>query len=145
MLKKVLSIIFLLWSLFLVSYTFWDDNVNTECTTFFWENSSLNEANSWCPILETTCSTSNPCKSWFTCSSEWFCEVKKEEKLVWTCNYNANWSWIFWNAVCDTCPCNYSVDFLANIRKCDSIVPAITSNDWYSIYSVWNYYQIPTE
>lgn len=142
MLKKIIISLLLFWSILVVSYTFWDDNLNTECTNFFWDDSNLNQSNWWCPILETTCSASNPCKSWFTCSQEWFCEVSKNEKLTQSCNYNINWSWIFWNAVCDSCPCDYSFDFLADIRKCDNIVPAITSLDWTSIYSVWNYYQI---
>jgi hypothetical protein len=44
--------------------------------------------------------------------------------------------------ICRTCPCDLNFDFLASVRKCDTIFPAIISPDKQTIYSKWNNYLI---
>lgn len=104
--------------------------------------------NNWCPILSETClpnSELDTCKSWYSCSQNWYCEVSIQTDLEWTCIYPKNGSSIFWNVVCNTCPCDYSLDFLTTLRKCDQVFSAIVSPDWEEIYSDINLYQIPYE
>ena len=139
--KKIFIIAVLISFWFILNSAFWYTILNEDCANTF-SNASLNEANSGCPILDETCSATKACSTWMTCSSEWFCEVTKETKLVWTCWYNSNWSWIFWNAICSTCPCDYSFNFTTILRNCDTVVPAITSIDNKTIYWVWDYFKI---
>ncbi len=47
-----------------------------------------------------------------------------------------------WNVVCNTCPCDFSVDFNSDLKICDIVFPAITSPDGSQIYSKWPAYQI---
>lgn len=99
--------------------------------------------NSGCPILNQTCSSQSDCKTWFTCNTTTqVCEVKKETSLIGSCLYPTSGSSIFWNSVCSTCPCNYTLDFIASLRKCDIIMPAIVSKDGKDIYSAGNYFQV---
>lgn len=110
------------------------------------QNLKWDKNNFWCPILDEKClanSEVNTCKSGYSCNSNWYCEVKNETKLLWTCIYPKSGSSIFWNVVCDTCPCLNSFDFLAFLRKCDLVLPAITSRDWKEIFSKSSPYQIP--
>lgn len=119
----------------------WVFDDKDKCIYLYWDASNF-----WCPILDETClpnSEINTCKSWFFCNTKWFCEVKKDISLIWTCIYPQNWSSVFWNVVCNTCPCDYKFDFLATLRKCDIVIPAIVSPNWNEIYSKWNPYQIP--
>lgn len=148
---KILSILFIFYILFsAISYgsitdTDWDwvldEDEHPNCKNIIGEST-----NNWCPILEETClanSEKNTCKSWFVCNSKWFCEVEKPKELVWSCIYPKNWSSIFWNVICDSCPCDYTISFLAVLRKCDVIIPAIVSPDKNEIYWKWKPYQIP--
>ncbi len=115
-----------------------------KCPTTFWDIK-----NDWCPILQESClvnSEKNTCKSWFICSTNWFCEVDKSfftpKNKTDVCLTPKNNSSIYGNIACNTCPCDYSIDFLASIRKCDVIIPAIVSKDGKNIYSKWPNYLI---
>ena len=101
----------------------WDGIVDCEdkCTSVSWTSTNL-----WCPILD----------------DEDTPEITLGAHLDDTCIYNKDSATIFWNAVCNSCPCSNQLDFLADIRKCDIIFPAITSPDASSIYSKWRSLQI---
>lgn len=105
-------------------------------------------SNKWCPNLEQEClanSEKNTCKTGYVCGAQWFCviDTKTTADIAWSCIYPSNGSSIFWNAVCDSCPCDFSFDFKAKIRRCDIIVPAITSPDKKEIYGRGEPYQVP--
>lgn len=119
----------------------WVFDDKDKCSYVYWEVSNF-----WCPILDETCvpnSEIDTCKSGFFCNVKWLCEVKKDTSLIWNCVYPQNWSSIFWNIMCDSCPCGYKFDFLATLRKCDIVIPAIVSPNWNEIYSKWLPYQVP--
>jgi hypothetical protein len=63
------------------------------------------------------------------------------KELAISCEYTW-WDALFWNVVCNSCPCNYFLDFTSTLRRCDIIFPAITSVDWKNIYWKWDLYQI---
>lgn len=119
------------------------DTVDTDSDWVF-DNNDLcplikwSDVNKWCPILEQKCSELNTCKSGTYCNSRWFCSPNL---LANSCEYGW-WDAIFWNAICNSCPCEYSLDFVSKIRKCDVIFPAITSPDSKSIYSRGEFYQL---
>ncbi len=104
--------------------------------------------NTGCPIYETACDNNCGCPDGYTCSDDtpetcwtWVCVpiiINTD-----TCNYDASWVSIFWNAVCLSCPCKAQFDFLADMRKCDIIFPAITSPDAKHIYSQGRPWQVP--
>ncbi len=94
--------------------------------------------NKWCPILEEKCSATKDCKDWFFCNDKWICE---SNELSSSCEYSW-WDVIFWNAICNSCPCDYNLDFISTLRKCDVIFPAIVSPDNKDIYSRGEFYQI---
>ncbi len=99
--------------------TDWDsvNNCIDACPLVNWD-----VKNDWCPIFEiSTPSTKN----------------------IWNeCMYYNKKSVIFWHATCLTCPCENFLDFNADVRKCDFIIPALVSPDWKEIYSKWNYFQV---
>ena len=79
----------------------------------------------------------------------WVC--LPEVSLWWWDFGDWSWCWNAWddktwliqaNAVCQSCPCPYLLDFAAEVRACDSLFPAITSPDSSSIYSKWWLYQV---
>ena len=100
-------------------------------------------ANQWCPILEQVCDIWwESCPEWYTCQSN---TSGAQVCLPQVIGQNCNYSWgsaILGNAVCNSCPCIYSFDFNASLRKCDVIIPAITSPDGSQIYSVGEGFQI---
>ncbi len=130
-----------------------------------WCPSSLNKYE---PLNITKCDTNCSCLKWSICSSK----DKNSCSVTWICLkeniYNIllnstdsdknNWSsWISnkcledkiklngfieWFNSCNSCPCNYKIDFQSSLRICDIIFPAITSLDKYTIFSRWNIYQI---
>lgn len=109
---------------------------NDSCPFIAWDKN-----NNWCPILDRVCSTDDDCDNWFYCSTTNFCEVKKEDTT--SCIVPSNNSSIFWNMICNSCPCSLNLDFTADMRKCDVVFPAIVSPTWKDIYSRWKAYQIP--
>jgi hypothetical protein len=95
--------------------------------------------NKWAPILEKECGSDNDCDEWYICTNDTNVCLPKE--LATSCEYTW-WDVLFWNVVCNTCPCNNYLDFTSTLRKCDIIFPAITSPDSKEIYSKWELYQI---
>lgn len=129
----------------------WWDNDNSEIDTDKDGISDISDKcpsipgedeNEWCPIFEEICSTDSDCPNNATCNqnSKWV-SVCSPKKIANNCNYTWN-STIFWNAVCNACPCQNNLDFNAQLRNCDVVFPAITSPDWSEIYSKWKYFQI---
>lgn len=119
-------------------------DINCECKTWF--TCSLDKSSNT-PL---TCT-----KKWFCipsndCSSDWECWFwEKCDFTTWKCISDASncfieaWpSYNYWNVLCDTCPCNYSIDFNSDIRKCDVLFPAITSPDWKDIYWKGKFWQV---
>ena len=84
------------------------------------------EGNLWCPILDDGTTK----------------VIDISSGIQETCIYDSSSAKIIWNAVCNSCPCGNFVDFLADIRACDIIFPAITSPDASTIYSKWKSLQI---
>lgn len=116
------------------------DNID-KCRSIFWS-----KENSGCPILDKQClinSEIDTCWKWYVCNPKWYCEVKKEKNITSTCILPENGSSVFWNVLCNSCPCDYSFDFLAILRKCDVIIPAIVSPDGKKMYGKWKPYEIP--
>ncbi len=128
----------------------WIKNCQDKCPEVKWNN-----LNYWCPIFDEFCASDCSCKKWYTCSSK----VQNECSTKWVCLPDTNiWGWwgnwqqqcleewqkwlIYWNVVCLSCPCDLSLDFKAEVRKCDQIFPAITSPDSKEIYSRWWIYQV---
>jgi len=103
--------------------------------------------NSGCPVLETSCSENCGCEEWYSCSDSdpltcwaWVCLPDFDPEI--TCLYTPEIWGIYGNALCSSCPCDNAVDFLADIRRCDLVFPAITSPDARDIYSRWSIWQV---
>ncbi len=110
----------------------WINNLLDACPEIKWS-----EKNKWCPIFDKLCGLDTDCDVWFYCNS-WICSPKQVAN---SCEY----TWgdlIFWNVVCNSCPCSNFVDFNSTIRNCDIVFPAIVSPDKKTIYSKWSYYEI---
>lgn len=110
----------------------WINNLLDACPEIKWS-----EKNKWCPIFDKLCSLDTDCDAWFYCNS-WICSPKQVAK---SCEYSG-WDLIFWNVVCNSCPCSNFVDFNSTLRNCDRVFPAIVSPDKKTIYSKWSYYEI---
>lgn len=115
----------------------WINDSLDECPLVYWKLE-----NNWCPIFDISCIDNNWCPSWYDCffGKSWFW-VCTPVTLSNSCDYSG-WSFIYWKSICNTCPCNNSLDFLSNLRKCDIIFPAIISTDNKSIYWKWKFFQI---
>lgn len=59
-----------------------------------------------------------------------------------SCYYQADKNYIFGNAICNTCPCQHSLSYKAQLRKCDVLFPAIVSPDETQIYQRWDFFEI---
>jgi PKD repeat protein len=110
---------------------------NDKCPSIKWVGE-----NEGCPIFEQTCNSDADCNEnslcWNNTKGISTCIAVAVKN---NCEYNGD-STVFWNVICDTCPCQNTLDFNASLRNCDVVFPAITSPDWSEIYSKWNYYQI---
>lgn len=113
----------------------WVSDINDKCPTLDWV-----AENNWCPIFDKPC-VSWKCDNWYFCNTSWYCEASKEDTSL--CVVPSTSSSIYWNLVCNSCPCAYELKFLANLRKCDVVFPAIISPDAKTIYSRWETFQIP--
>lgn len=107
------------------------------------------DANSGCPEYELSCGNEDGecgCPSWYSCSDSnpLTCGtgVCRPIEIDASCLYNQNAGSIFWNTLCTSCPCNSEVDFLADLRRCDIVFPAITSPDASSIYAKGRTWQV---
>ncbi len=103
------------------------DNID-KCPTVFWV-----EENDWCPIF-----TKDDWGWWGWWWNGWWSYSNLGDCLL---SQENSW-FIFWNIVCDSCPCDNYIDFRATLRDCDTVIPAITSVDEKTIYSRWNLFQI---
>jgi len=124
----------------------WVNDCDDLCQLIKW-----NILNKWCPII-TKCDSNCLCPKWETCSVsikpacslKWVClkdSSVDDSSSLWDC-VNSYWSsFIYWNVVCNTCPCSNFVDFIAKIRRCDLLFPSITSPDSSEIYSAWSTYE----
>ena len=52
---------------------------------------------------------------------------------------------LFGKSACTSCPCEYSLDFNAALRRCDIVFPTILSPDKKTIYSRGKIYEIPAK
>lgn len=124
----------------------WVPDYRDKCIWIAWP-----EENDGCPILDNKCNISQnemmSCPRWYICNSETqMCEPKNisTHHLAWTCLFPSSLSWIFWNIKCITCPCEYTLSFIADIRRCDIVFPTITWS-WGVIENRWDFFQIPSE
>ncbi len=128
----------------------WVNDCDDLCQLVYWKS-----INKWCPII-TPCDKNCKCKIWKKCNvnTESVCSIK------WIClddeNYNLNEinnktndclekyssNNIYWNVICNTCPCLNYIDFDSTIRVCDYIFPAITSTWNTDIYSAWDSFEV---
>lgn len=119
------------------------NNCEDICPLIPWGN-----LNKWCPLLEEKCDTNCGCKQWYTCNfngdqktceSEWVCLPNKPKS---SCYYQAEKNYIFWNAICNSCPCTNKLEYNATIRLCDILFPAIVSPNGKNIYERWKFFEI---
>lgn len=111
----------------------WVIDLDDFCPLIFWDIK-----NNWCPNLEKKCDNNWACTDWYDCNNDNMCLPKT---LSNSCEYSG-WDIIFWNVICNSCPCSNSFDFISIIRKCDVIFPAITSVDEKVIFSKWSLFEI---
>lgn len=104
--------------------------------------------NKWCPLFEQKCQPDCSCDDGYTCNfswdqntcgANWVCLPKRPES---SCYYNAEKNYLFWNAVCNSCPCVNKLEYNATIRMCDILFPAIVSADGKDIYKRWKFFEI---
>lgn len=114
----------------------WVSDIYDSCPLINWSVS-----NDWCPIFSDLCSLDSDCDTWYFCNSKWECEIDLETSTSNLCNYNEG-SVIYWNTICESCPCSNFLDFNSLLRECDIIFPAITSPENTQIYGKWDFYQI---
>lgn len=126
------------------------NDCNDLCQLVYW--SSINEG---CPILtpcnnDCSCTPWKKCSiwTWSLCSIKWVCIADENynseeiDNLTNSCLEEYSTNKIYWNVVCNTCPCLNFVDFISTIRRCDYIFPAITSTWSTEIFSVWWSYEV---
>ena len=115
----------------------WIGNADDKCPTIKW-----NIENDGCPIFEETCENNADCAENSIC---WTNSIWVSTCIPVAIKNNCEYNWkstVFWNIICNTCPCQNVLDFNASLRNCDIVFPAITSPDGSEIFSKWNYYQI---
>lgn len=106
-----------------VTWKNWDDDdwdwiVNEKD---YCQNEAWPARNNWCPDSKVIST-----EIWNKC-------LEQSVKTIWA---------IEWLTMCNSCPCSYSFDFKASLRKCDIVFPAITNTTWDKLYSRWKIYQI---
>lgn len=112
-------------------------DINDKCPAIPWKTE-----NDWCPIFEKTCNSDSDCPENSTCEIKNNGISKCIPKVIKNnCEYKGT-STVFWNIICNTCPCQNVLDFNASLRWCDVVFPAITSPDGKEVFSKGNYYQI---
>ncbi|MFK7779910.1 MAG: PKD domain-containing protein [Candidatus Gracilibacteria bacterium] len=94
--------------------------------------------NQGCPILEEECDQDGECDDGYICDNENIC---LPEILPISCEYTGG-DIIYGNIMCNSCPCNNSLDFISTLRECDIIFPAITSTDGTTIFGKGSLFQI---
>lgn len=113
------------------------------CPIVPWEQVNLG-----CPIFEIQCDENCGCPDGYICniSDEEICPIEWVCRPYFSVNNDCLYdSWkdtIRGNVICNTCPCDYAIDFISPLRECDIVFPAITSPDSSQIYSRGKVYQI---
>lgn len=69
-------------------------------------------------------------------------DIPQVEQIESSCYYQADKNYIFGNAICNACPCEHTLSYNAQLRKCDILFPAITSADGSEIYEKWSFFEI---
>lgn len=125
----------------------WVNDCEDLCQNIKWD-----PINKWCPVVK-YCDANCECPKWEICSentkpqcaNQWVCikDFDENQKLNSTeeCLRKLNKEFIFWNVVCNSCPCANFIDFFANLRQCDLVFPSINSPEWSQIYSAWPSYE----
>ncbi len=126
----------------------WINNCDDLCADVYWK-----AINKWCPVYDLcnsdcTCSNGKVCSitSGSLCWIKWVCvedtsKVSESINKTTDCLEKIDSSRIYGNILCDSWPCNLSLDFVSSIRKCDYLFPAITS--WSGvIYSSWALFEV---
>jgi hypothetical protein len=128
----------------------WISDCDDLCQLIYWKS-----INKWCPVLS-VCNNDCSCPSWkkcnttneALCSIKWVCiddnEYNSDEinNLTNTCLEKYSSKKIYWNVVCNTCPCLNFIDFTSTYRICDYLFPAITSTGSTDIFKVWESFEI---
>ena len=119
----------------------WDGiyDIDDKCPLVSWD-----ENNSGCPIFDKACIQDSDCDDGYYCSESKVCLPKilvPGSQPGGACEYSW-WSAVMWNVVCNSCPCNNTLNFSSILRRCDIIFPAITSPDGTAIYGQWWFFQI---
>jgi len=103
--------------------------------------------NKWCPIFERLCDSDCGCPDGYECSESdplscwsWVC---RPISIASSCLFSPIVGAIFGNTLCNTCPCDIDLDFLASLRRCDLVFPAITSPEASTIFSRWRAVIVP--
>ena len=103
--------------------------------------------NKWCPIFERLCDSECGCPDGYECSESdplscwsWVC---RPISIASSCLFSPIVGAIFGNTLCNTCPCDIDIDFLASLRRCDLVFPAITSPEASTIFSRWRAVIVP--
>jgi hypothetical protein len=118
---------------------------NCKCSTPWYKCNIKDKdtcSKNWICIPKNRCNVDCTCNPGYRCSiSPWAwasCDMAGICVKANSCLDNlTNWVWIFWNAICNTCPCDINVESSSTIQICDIIFPAILSPDWKEIYSKW--------
>ncbi len=125
----------------------WINDCDDLCPLIKWD-----KQNSWCPIIK-YCDKDCKCDKWEVCNTNlkpacfinWICvnDPNLVEKISITekCLKEKWWKLIYWNVVCNSCPCENFIDFFANLRICDYLFPSINSQDNRNIFSAWPTYK----
>jgi hypothetical protein len=119
--------------------------------------------NNWCPIFSRQCTSNSDCSKWKMCDiNAWYCVLDTDwDKVpdsndncrltpwlinnfwcpawaIWeNCYLDTSDSWVCGAATCNSCPCDNTLDFKADFRKCDLVFPTILSPDGKDIYAKW--------
>ena len=112
----------------------WVNDCDDLCPLIKWDIK-----NKWCPIYDDSCDDNSDCTNGNYCTND--TKVCLPKLLKNSCEYSW-WDVIFWNIICNTCPCDNYLDFISTLRECDVIFPAITSRDSKTIYSKWELFNI---
>lgn len=136
----------------------WILDKDDDCVSVFWV-----KENNWCPIFSRQCTSNSDCSKWKMCDiNAWYCVLDTDwDKVpdsndncrltpwlinnfwcpawaIWeNCYLDTSDSWVCGAATCNSCPCDNTLDFKADFRKCDLVFPTILSPDGKDIYAKW--------
>lgn len=128
----------------------WINDCDDLCQLVYWKIE-----NKGCPIL-TPCDSDCSCPAWkkcnittqSICSDKWVCindensNSDEINNITNNCLEKFSSNKIYWNVICNSCPCLNFIDYFSTLRRCDYVFPAITSTWSNEIYSVWWSYEV---